>query len=195
MFFYLFFLAPGSTAWNSWSGFHLLHVQVRGAGSKPEDEIEIEALWFNILKDRYLELGFGVLDFEDAGVEAGAGEQAAAGGEAGAGVEAAAGEEAAARVEAEAGAEAGAWVEGEAGVEGEVVVEGDAGVEAAVKVFLNLKPLLALVVGATTTGGVLDLGWGSGIVGRSIDSLTAGLGSKIASSSSSSAPTRLQNWV
>ena len=86
------------------------------------------------------------MDFEDAGVEAGAG------------VEPAAGEEAAARVEAEAGAEAGAWVEGEAGVEGEVVLEGDAGVEAAVKVFLNLKPLLALVVGATTTGGVLDLG-------------------------------------
>ena len=171
MFFYLFFLAPGSTAWNSWSGFHLLHVQVRGAGSKPEDEIQIEALWFNILKDRYLELGFGVLEFADAGVEA------------------AAGEEAAARVEA------GAGVEAEAGVEGKVVVEGDAGVEAAVKVFLNLKPLLALVVGATTTGGVLDLGWWSGIVGRSIDSLTAGLGSKIASSSSSSAPTRLQNWV
>ena len=86
------------------------------------------------------------MDFEDTGVEAGAGEEAAAGGEAGAGVEAAAGEEAAARVEAEAGAEAGAWV------------EGDAGVEAAVEVFLNLKPLLALVVGATTTGGVLDLG-------------------------------------
>ena len=80
------------------------------------------------------------MDFEDAGVEAGAGEEAAAGGEAGAGVEAAAG------VEAEAGAEAGAWV------------EGDAGGKAAVEVFLNLKPLLALVVGATTTGGVLDLG-------------------------------------
>ena len=36
--------APGSSAWNSWSGFRLFHVQVRGAGSKPEDEIEIEAL-------------------------------------------------------------------------------------------------------------------------------------------------------
>ena len=177
--------APGSSAWNSWSGFRLFHVQVRGAGSKPEDEIEIEALWFNILKDRYLKLGFGVWDFEDAGVEAGAG------------VEAAAGEEAAARVEAEAGAEAGAGIEAEAGVEAEVVVEGDAVVEAAAKVLLNLKPLLALVVGATTTGGVLDLGWGSGIVGRSIESLTAGLGSKIseASSLSSSAPTRLQNWI
>ena len=30
--------------------------------------------------------------------------------------------------------------------------------EAAVEVFLNLKPLLVLVVGVTTTGGVLDLG-------------------------------------
>ena len=90
--------------------------------------------------NRYLELGFGVLEYADAGVEA------------------AAGEEAAARVEAEAGAEAGAGVETEAGVEAEVVVQGDDGVEAAVKVFLNLKPLLALVVGATTTGGVLDLG-------------------------------------
>ena len=36
--------ALGSSAWNSWSGFCLFHVQVRGAGSKPEDEIQIEAL-------------------------------------------------------------------------------------------------------------------------------------------------------
>ena len=45
-----------------------------------------------------------------------------------------------------------------AAVEAVAGVEDDAGVEAAVEVFLNLKPLLALVVGATTTGGVLDLG-------------------------------------